>query len=203
MQQRALETREALLVAAAGVFERRGYAAATVAEILQEAGVTKGAAYFHFDSKEALARAIVAEQFTWRTHDGHAGHEQTGIQEVIDLSYRFAHALKSNPLVRASVRLSIERNTFVSQPGEANPYDLWIRDVSALLSPVAEAGDLRSHSAQDAAYTVVAAIVGLQLISASMTRREDVVERFRDMWAIVLPALLSPRALKNVRVSPQ
>ncbi len=50
-QERAVRTRHAVVQAAAQVFAERGYAAATIAEILDRAGVTKGALYFHFDSK--------------------------------------------------------------------------------------------------------------------------------------------------------
>lgn len=57
-QERAVRTRRAVLEAAATVFADHGYTAATVADILKTAGVTKGALYFHFDSKEALARGF-------------------------------------------------------------------------------------------------------------------------------------------------
>ena len=63
-QERAVRTRRAVLEAAAGVFAERGYAAATIAEILNRAGVTKGALYFHFDSKAALARGVLEERIS-------------------------------------------------------------------------------------------------------------------------------------------
>lgn len=63
IQERAQRTRRRVLVAAAGVFAQRGFARASMAEILDAAGVTKGALYFHFPGKEALAKAVVQEQF--------------------------------------------------------------------------------------------------------------------------------------------
>ncbi|MEU1409958.1 helix-turn-helix domain-containing protein, partial [Streptomyces sp. NPDC005728] len=62
LQERAVRTRRAILVAAAGVFAEVGFEAATIAEILQRAGVTKGALYFHFASKQELAQAVLAGQ---------------------------------------------------------------------------------------------------------------------------------------------
>lgn len=56
-QDRSVRTRQTILSAAARVFEERGYQMATISEILTAAGVTKGALYFHFPSKEDLARA--------------------------------------------------------------------------------------------------------------------------------------------------
>lgn len=62
-QERAVRTRRAILEAAASVFDERGYEAATIADILTRAGVTKGALYFHFSSKQDLARGVLDEQF--------------------------------------------------------------------------------------------------------------------------------------------
>ncbi len=53
-QQRAEETRIRILSAAQTCFSRSGFAAASVADICQEAGVTKGAFYYHFTSKQNL-----------------------------------------------------------------------------------------------------------------------------------------------------
>src|SRR5262249_39937193 len=63
-QDRAERTRNAILEAAAVVFDERGFNGASLSDILAKAGVTKGALYFHFSSKEELARAIVEEQFS-------------------------------------------------------------------------------------------------------------------------------------------
>jgi len=54
-------TREALLRAAFGEIYRSGYRGSDVETILRAAGVTKGAMYHHFDSKEALGYAVVDE----------------------------------------------------------------------------------------------------------------------------------------------
>ena len=55
-------TRELLLSAAARVFAERGYAGAGVDRILDEAGLSKGTFYWHFESKEALFLALIAER---------------------------------------------------------------------------------------------------------------------------------------------
>ncbi len=58
-----LDTRSAVLKQAARLFAERGYDAVSVREIVESAGVTKPALYYHFGSKEGLARAVVEEFF--------------------------------------------------------------------------------------------------------------------------------------------
>jgi AcrR family transcriptional regulator len=51
-------TRRRILDAALGVFRARGFEAATMREIASAAGVAVGAAYYYFDSKDALVMAF-------------------------------------------------------------------------------------------------------------------------------------------------
>lgn len=52
--ERSKQTTDALLEAAERQFARSGFNAASVAEICEAAGVSKGAFYHHFESKQAL-----------------------------------------------------------------------------------------------------------------------------------------------------
>jgi AcrR family transcriptional regulator len=52
------ETRGRILEAALSVFRERGFERATMREIASEAGVAVGAAYYYFDSKDALVMAF-------------------------------------------------------------------------------------------------------------------------------------------------
>jgi AcrR family transcriptional regulator len=54
MQQRSEETRNHILEAATQLFSKTGYDATSVAEICQAAGVSKGAFYHHFPTKQAV-----------------------------------------------------------------------------------------------------------------------------------------------------
>lgn len=60
-QERARRTRAALVESAAAEFAKRGFAAASINDILEQSNATKGAMYFHFASKHDLARAVLDE----------------------------------------------------------------------------------------------------------------------------------------------
>jgi AcrR family transcriptional regulator len=55
------ETRRRILAAALSVFRERGFYAATMREIAAAAGVAVGAAYYYFESKDALVMAFYAQ----------------------------------------------------------------------------------------------------------------------------------------------
>ncbi len=61
MQTRSKETRSQIMNAAIGELCRSGYDAASVSDICREAGVSKGAFYHHFPSKQALFLAIMRD----------------------------------------------------------------------------------------------------------------------------------------------
>ncbi|MER6684401.1 TetR/AcrR family transcriptional regulator [Streptomyces olivaceoviridis] len=65
---RTSDAREKILAAAQSLIELRGYSALGVAEICKAAGVPKGSFYYFFESKEALALAVLDEH--WEAQRG-------------------------------------------------------------------------------------------------------------------------------------
>ena len=68
--QRRAATRTELLAAAERVIADHGYAAGSLAAIAKEAGVSKGALYHHFESKNELLLALMEERFRERMEVG-------------------------------------------------------------------------------------------------------------------------------------
>jgi AcrR family transcriptional regulator len=62
-EEKKARTRAQLIAAAAAVFARRGFDSASLDEVAEEAGLTKGAVYSNFDSKEELFEAVIDERF--------------------------------------------------------------------------------------------------------------------------------------------
>jgi TetR/AcrR family acrAB operon transcriptional repressor len=67
-QAPAHETRERIIASAARVFGQKGFQRASLDEVAADAGMTKGAIYWHFKSKNDLFFAMLDERF--RQHTG-------------------------------------------------------------------------------------------------------------------------------------
>ena len=65
-QEKQAHTRACLMRSAAKVFARRGLQQASIDEVAEDAGFTKGAFYANFKSKEELFLAMLDERFTQR-----------------------------------------------------------------------------------------------------------------------------------------
>lgn len=194
-QARAEVTRNAVLSSAARVFETKGYAGASIQDILEEASVTKGALYFHFPSKAALASAIIEQQSNWRVSNTKPA--PLAVQQVIDLSFRFVAALQADPLVRASIRLTLERNTFMTR--DSGPYEDWIAGVLHLVQLARDGGELRPEvDPEVVANVLVSALTGTQLLSEAISGRSDLAERVVDLWQLLLPGLVPPKIHKKL-----
>jgi len=57
--KRSTQTKKSIMEAATTSFAREGYESTGVAEICNRAGVSKGAFYYHFESKEAVFLALI------------------------------------------------------------------------------------------------------------------------------------------------
>ncbi|MDT8911887.1 TetR/AcrR family transcriptional regulator [Amycolatopsis sp. PS_44_ISF1] len=181
-----------MLEAAASRFDAVGFLGASLSDILAEAGVTKGALYFHFKSKEDLADALVQEQFS--VLDPSSALQSPGLQTVIDWSRDMAAGLQSDVRVRASIRLVIEQGSFVTPASSA--YKQWIDMAHGCLLAAQSTGDLRKElNAHDLAQLLVASFTGIQLSSEVLTGRADLPERVAFMWSTLLPAIVPPRRL--------
>ncbi|MEV8092983.1 ScbR family autoregulator-binding transcription factor [Kitasatospora sp. NPDC085879] len=196
-QERAERTRQRIVEAAAEVFDQSGFAGASVSEILARAGVTKGALYFHFPSKEAIAEEIQGAEVG--TLESAATASGPFLQAIIDVSYAMASALRESPTVRASIRLAIESSFSEPSPG---PYLASIDLVRTLLLRAQGEGSVRMDLDVDAAARfVISSFTGTQIVSQVFTRREDLEERLAELWAFILPGLAAPEWVGRLRLT--
>jgi AcrR family transcriptional regulator len=95
-------TRERLLQAAFREIHRSGFQSAGIDTILAATNVTKGALYYHFESKEALGYAVVEEKIATLTRDRWL-HPMQSEGEAIDILIGVVRGLPTRP---ADVRQS-------------------------------------------------------------------------------------------------
>ncbi|MEU2539469.1 TetR/AcrR family transcriptional regulator [Streptomyces iakyrus] len=107
-QERALRTREKVLDAAAEEFAAQGYAKATLNDVARRTGMTKGALYGHFPSKEILAATLLAQsRVAWeemrRARDVPGAAARAVLEELV---LELAQRLRSDIRLRAALRLA-------------------------------------------------------------------------------------------------
>lgn len=193
-QERAVRTRQTILDAAAAVFDEKGYDAATIADILERSGATKGGLYFHFASKKSLAEAVLHDH----GDDLPTLDPAAPLQSLIDLSHHIGNELPTSPTLRAAVRLATEHSTF--RPG--GPVFLsWISIVEHYLAQARTCGQVRSGVClRTAAESLVGAFIGIQTLSQALTGLRDLPARIEALWRSALPQLATPAALPHLRL---
>ncbi|MEU9443071.1 ScbR family autoregulator-binding transcription factor [Streptomyces sp. NPDC048304] len=195
-QERAIRTRHAILNAAASVFDERGYEAATIGEILTRAGVTKGALYFHFPSKQALAEGVLNAQFASMT----LAPRVCKLQELVDVGLLTACRMCRNPVVSAAARLSLGqemRSLFGSQA-----VTLWIDATEKILTEAKAQGELLPQVDPAAsAWIFSAAWTGVQVYSHTLSNRLDLTERIVSLFEHLLPSIAVPAVLSRLVIS--
>lgn len=91
----ATRNRAALVAAARRVFERDGYVRARITDIADEAGVAHGSFYSHFDGKEEIFAAVMAEVEEEMLHPGPAltaaGGDPVAVIAAANLAYLEAY----------------------------------------------------------------------------------------------------------------
>jgi AcrR family transcriptional regulator len=191
-QDRAYATREAILHAAAEEFDRLGYERTSLTAVLARAGLTKGAFYFHFASKEAVARALVERQSELWAQVREAWHAR-GVDPLSALCGMFAESaerMAADVVLRAGVRLNADRE--FGYPGVPSTHLTWEKMIASYVAEAGERGDLRSGVDPDAvARTLCGAALGARLISSATTACADFPARIREVLGYVLPCITS------------
>ncbi|MFF8500231.1 ScbR family autoregulator-binding transcription factor [Streptomyces anulatus] len=197
-QERAEQTRRALLLAAAEVFDEFGYAGASITRILKRAGVTAGALYFHFGSKEDLAKAVMNSQPDTLVPLLAAG----GLQRLIDLTLVWSWQLQRDPLLRAGVRLTNEQAS-IGDSLNADPYEKFRGIMTSCLHEAREEGELQPGIEPTVvAEFVIAACTGMQMYSNVVSGRRDLPERTQQMWNLLLPGIAVPSVITRAEATP-
>jgi AcrR family transcriptional regulator len=201
-QKRSAVTRRALLDAAATVFDEQGFTSASLTDIVARAGVTKGALYFHFASKQALADAVVAEMVArWRAMVVEVNAR--GLDPLWSLLAQTDEVVArktQDPIARGGIQL-------VTDPGvvcaDAATHYLY-GEVAAKeqLIAAAEGGLLRPGvDPTQIARVVVSMITGANLLCDLLRGPNQMWEAVTELWQGLLPGIATDPWLERWRAT--
>ncbi|ASU78788.1 hypothetical protein CDG81_11430 [Actinopolyspora erythraea] len=183
-QERAERTRELVVRAAAEVVERDGAREATLTRIVAAAGVSKGALYFHFDSKEQLADAVYESgvERLGRVVMENYREYRSALDTLVLLYAALVRALRHDVIARAMIRLTRETN--VTSRFSSDPYREWWRVVYRLLVRARRQREVPIDTDLEAeAALVVSAGVGVEILARCDPAwwDEDGLDRVRNV----------------------
>lgn len=189
---RADSTRQQILRAAAHQFARRAYHDVGLDDILAEAELTKGAMYFHFRSRHALAVAII-EQHTSMGRvavEDLLSRQLSGLETLIDFCYLIAVQDISKDVARAALHLieSVGRTEGL----QASLVGGWVDALASVAERAISEGDVAQRwEPRDIGRLIVSMYLGLRQTSDLDDPRSFLLDLERN-WVLILAAVLQP-----------
>lgn len=186
-QARSQATRRTLLMAAGERFAVQGFHGTALRELVGDGAATKGAFYFHFASKQAVAEALVAAMTeSWDQVVAAVRYAADDGLEALVLLTDAVTVRFGDPVVRGAGR--ILRDNVVSSPTLAEVTGWWRDRAEEMLVEAQGAGLLRD--AADPAWVareVVHGFAGRATVIEAAGAPESLWESMNEFWAGLLP----------------
>lgn len=199
-QARSEATRKKIVNAAVDLFAETGYQATGLGDIIDRAELTKGALYYHFDSKEALATAIIEDgAHTALTAFRNIGEPTApALENMIHGVFVVADLIRADKTVRTGAQLLRAFGEF-NEATVLTHGHLSTEMANRARQAIAE-GDLRDDlDPQTVGDVVVSAMLGAELVSNVRSGGSDLIERIANTWSMLLPALATEGSLPYFR----
>ena len=196
-KEEAEETRQILLKAALTIFSQKGYAATTLEDVAKEAGVTRGAIYWHFGSKAELYTALL-EEYSARGSEIVQGAVAEGgsmVEILHRIFVRLLTAVENDPALRAVMEINLFKIEY--SPELSDTLSMQVENGRNLLTGIAQAmqqgiaaGELRSDmEAEDLARAFIAFQNGILHLWLIDPIAFDLGERAPKMAEILIQGL--------------
>ncbi|MEU5430816.1 helix-turn-helix domain-containing protein [Streptomyces olivoreticuli] len=191
IQERARRTREHVLDAAAEEFARHGYANTVLQTVATRIGMTKGALYAHFPSKEDLAHALL-QHFADAWDDIRAAWgdlDRPAPATLLAAALSLARRLESDVRMRAALRLFADGGIATDRGARTLSE---IRDcLAALARRGQEEGAILASYAPDRIVRLLLAVAWGAPYAPGAPALDDRLSPLEEDWAMLLD-LLSP-----------
>lgn len=199
-QARSEATRRKIIASAVELFNEIGYPSTGLGDIIERAEMTKGALYYHFDSKESLATAIIEEgsKNLFQAFQSITESSAPALESMIHGLFVIADLLSTDMIARSGTQLLRAFGEF--NEAAARTYDGWLFEMTARARQAIDEGDLREDLDPGAVgETIVATMLGAELLSNATSAGADVLDRVARMWKILLPAIVTEESLPYFR----
>ena len=195
-QARSEATRRKIISAAVEVFNEIGYPAAGLGDIIERAEMTKGALYYHFDSKESLATAII-EEGSVRLADAFRSVSTSSapaLEGIIHGVFVVADLMATDQIARSGTQLLRAFGEF--NEVAARTYSGWTTEMTERTRQAIDEGDVRRDvDPQAIGETIVGSMLGAELLASATTAGADVLERVTRAFKVLLPAIVNQKSL--------
>ena len=202
-QVRSEVTRRKILDAAIDVFSEVGYAAAGWGTIIERTGMTKGALYHHFDSKDSLASAIIEEgsDAVVVAFRNVCGSSSPALENMIHGTFAVANVLSADKMARAAEQLTAALSGF--NKAAAHFCASLVELMTAEARRATAEGDMREDlDPAVVSESVVGAMFGTRLLSNAISAKglagDDVhgelIGRTGRMWGLLLDGIATEAA---------
>ena len=169
IQQRSKTTKTRILHAAAKCFATLGYDATGVAKICRDAGVSKGAFYYHFPSKEAVFLALRDQWFINLDNKlAEIRAQSATAREQLQIIAKAANQILKIPDEQLPIFLEFWRQATRDRKFRQSiraPYDRYKEYFREIINRGIEEGSLQTVDADIAAHIIVSLAFGLFLQS--------------------------------------
>ena len=202
-QKRAVRSRALIIERAAEAFARDGYEGASLNRIIGDTGLTKGAFYFHFRSKEELALAVFrAKQTELVTRLREVASAQPNALQALQAMVRTrARLLESDPSLGCFLRLASELGSRFGPRSEfAASYAVPLDTMAEFVRRGQDEGVFRAALDPKAAgEAIFAVMLGVDELSMVIAGGKDLMRRTESWLAVMLEALAEPGAPQAAR----
>ena len=199
---RTSDAREKILSTAQSLVELHGYSALGVAEICKAAGVPKGSFYYFFESKEALALAVIDEQWAgqkraWTGILNSEAEPLRRLHRLFEETEAAQHAGQQScgtvsGCLFGNLTLEMSNRTEAIRTRLQEIFDAQVEMVGSVITEALERDEVTVTDTREAARAVVAQLEG-QVLFAKLYNN---THRLSPLWANCL-ALLGARAPKE------
>lgn len=188
-----MRTRARILEVAAAAFARDGYAGTSLNEVIRESGLTKGAFYFHFPSKEALALAAFRHKqqqlvaAVLAAVDG----QPDAIARLRAVLRARVELLRQDPSAACVLRLGAELGATAGPGSEfARFQEVTIDTFTDIVRRGQDEGSIRAElDPRATGEAIFAAMVGTDRVSRLLSGRADLERRTDDMLDLLTRGL--------------